>query len=211
MQCRKYWSRGFLLDLLCTGLTYVCVQAEPFHNCGLLRLLCCCFRVNLRHHIKSSRCLSVSAVKAIPGNCLLNNSSVYCTSFLFVVVRVERLCSICTMLVGSLFKTLCSRAIWSSTEIIFHLPQLKKIISSNIILRLENKALSNWANARFGKHDPFFSDASYITAFLNYFFVMKLLILMWVVCLGKWCPSKLVCFRRTGLWLLWWESKRVVF
>lgn len=53
------------------------------------------------------------AVKVIPGNCLLNNSLVYCMSFLFVVIKVERLCTICTMLVGSLFKTLCSRVIWS--------------------------------------------------------------------------------------------------
>lgn len=82
---------------------------------------------------------------------MLNNNSVYSTSFLFVVIKVERLCTICTVLVGSLFKTLCSKVIWSSTEIIFHFLQLKKKISfSNIILRLENKALSNWTNANLG-------------------------------------------------------------
>lgn len=139
---RKHWPQTFFLDMLCAELMHIYLQPDPFHNNReLLYLPRCCFRVNLRHHIKSSRCLSVLWVKVIPGNCLLNNSSVYCTSLLFVVIKVRRLCTICTTLVGSLSKALCSRAIWSSTEIIFCLPQLKKKISSN--LRLESKALCN--------------------------------------------------------------------
>lgn len=90
-------------------------------------------------------------MKVMPGISVLNNSSVYCISFLFVVIKGERLCAICTVLVGSLFKTLCSKEISSSTEIIFHLLQLKKMRFSNIILRLESKAARNWANAKSGK------------------------------------------------------------